>query len=57
MRSRAPSSECFVRVAHDGDDEALLGVHGDAYVAVALEDKLVALELGVDLGERLLIGS
>src|SRR5918992_1422366 len=43
----------FVRVAHHGDDEALLGVYGDADVVVVLEDQLVPLELGVYLGEGL----
>src|SRR5918998_301034 len=42
-----------VGVAHDGDDEPLLGRDGDAYVVVVLEDELVALELRVDLRERL----
>src|SRR5918998_1183374 len=41
-----------VGVAHDRDDEPLLGVDRHAYVVVVLEDELGLLKLGVDLGER-----
>ena len=49
------SSERGVAAADDGDDEALVGLHGDSEVVAVEVDDLVALEAGVQLrvvGER-----
>jgi hypothetical protein len=44
----ADGDEAFgVGIFHDGDDEALLGGHGDAHVDIVLVDDRVAVDLGV----------
>ena len=40
-----------VAVAHDGDEQALLGLHGDAEVVAVEVDDLVAFEARVQLGK------
>ena len=49
--SASSSTDFVVAAADDRDDEALVGLHGDADVVAVEVDDLLALEAGVQLGE------